>query len=107
MSATDRIASSGQTTPPPPLCVCSTHTRRARGAWFGGLNGWGTSRAASTSAAEKIPPWLARQIVTPERAAAPPPSLIAMWAPASMIAMSPGSVWARSATWLDMVPEGT
>ena len=44
--------------------------------------------------------------VTPESAAGPPPSERTTCDPMSMMTRSPGSVWARMATWFVMDPVG-
>ena len=64
--------------------------------------------ASSTSAAVKTPLRPGRGFrVTPLSAAGAPDSLRTMWALSSIRTRSPGSVWARTPIWLDIVPVGT
>ena len=69
--------------------------------------GWGVPIASRTWAAVKTPrsPGILCA-VTPDSAAGAPPSERTTWDPPSITTRSPGSVWARMATWLVIDPVG-
>ena len=93
--------------PPPPLWVFSTVSRVAGGVRVVGDPECVTPRASRSWAAVKMPRSPSSGCtVAPESAAGPPPSERTTCDAMSMMTRSPGSVWARIATWLVIDPVG-
>ena len=102
-STTARNALIGHTVPPPRLAVCSTASKRERGAYR--LAG---SRTAALACAPVYTPRSPSSdaTITPLRAAGAPPSKWTMCEVRSAITSSPAEQWTRMAISLHIVPEG-